>query len=467
MTEPVAKRSSARRAARFAGMGSFWLIWAGHVVSLVGNSVLRFGLIVQAWTEEGRATDVVVLSLCALVPQIVLSPTAGALVDRMRRRTALQVADVGGLLAVGLLGAVYFSGGMDLWQVYLTVALVGAAAAFQYPALSAAVPVLVRADQLQRANGLLASAKNTAEVGGPALGGLMVALSGLGAILWIDLVSFVIALATVQLARFREPVRDGAAASEPRKRLSADSVEGLRELWRRPGLRDLVAVDFLANLVMVLGFAVVQPMVLARTDNDVTVLAAVNISIGLGGAAGGLLLALWGGPRNRTRAMMLGIAGMCLSSQMGMSVATGAVGWCAALFVGALLMPIVNGAMQSVIQTKVPHQVQGRVFGAVMFASQLSVPVAMAVSGPLSDHVFEPQAAADNGLVHLLGPVVGDGPGSGMAVLLLIAGVCGLGAALWGLSRRSVREIDTLLPDLVAPDSPDPSSVLDGKERLT
>ncbi|MFB6772703.1 MFS transporter [Streptomyces sp. NPDC056337] len=427
-------------------MGPFALILAGHLASLVGNSVLRFGLIVQTWTQTGRATDVVLLSLCAIVPQIAMSPTAGALVDRMHRRTALQMADAGGLVAVGALCLVYFLHGMKMELVYVAVALVGAAAAFQYPALLAAVPTLVRKDQLQRANGLFASAKNGAELGGPALGGVLVALPGLGAILLVDLASFVIALSAVRLARFTEP--EQSQAQQPAKRLLAESLEGLRELWQRPSLRDLVAVDFLANLVTMLGFAVMQPMILARTGNDISALAAVNISIGIGSLAGGLLLAIWGGPRNRPRGMILGIAGLCLSSQIAMAAADSVVGWCLAILCGVLLIPMVNGAMQSVIQTKVPPALQGRVLGAVSFVSDVSLPIAMAASGPLADHIFEPQAATDSGLVHLLGPVVGEGPGAGMAALLFLAGICGLGAALWGLSRRTVRDIERLLPDL-------------------
>jgi MFS transporter, DHA3 family, macrolide efflux protein len=124
------------------------------------------------------------------------------------------------------------------------------------------------------------------------------------------------------------------------------------------------------------------------------------------------------------------------------------IGWCLAILVGASLMPMVNSAMQSIIQTKVAQDLQGRVFGAVMFTTQLSVPLAMAASGPLVDRVFEPQAASGSGLVHVLEPLVGSGRGSGMATLLLIAGVFGLCAALWGLSRRTVRDIETLIPDV-------------------
>jgi MFS family permease len=426
-------------------MGRFGVVWSGQVVTLVGNSVLRFSLVIQAWTVDHQVTQVVALSLCAVLPQLLLSPTAGAIVDRCRKRTALQLADLGGLVAVGGLTAVYFLGELHLWAVYLTVALLGAAAAFQFPALSSAVPLLVGKEQLQRANGLLATAKSVADVGGPALAGLLVVTGGLGAALWIDLLSFAIALVTVRVVRME---RDVPAGTGGRKRLGADSAEGLRYLFAQPSLRGLILVFFTVNLVMVFGFAVVQPMILARTGSDVSALASVNAGIGVGGITGGLLLAAWGGPKNRVRGMMLGVVGMCVSAQIVMSVVDGVVAWTAAMLLGALIMPVVNGSMQSIIQTKVPEERQGRVFGAVMFVSQISSPVAMALSGPLADGVFEPQAAAGTGLAGLLRPFVGDGPGSGMAAMLLIAGLLGAGAALWGLARRAVRHIDVLTPDL-------------------
>jgi MFS transporter, DHA3 family, macrolide efflux protein len=434
-------------------MGPFAVVWSGQVVTMVGSAALRFALVVEVWRATGQATQVVVLSLAAWLPKTLLSPTAGVIVDRLPTRTALRMADLGGLVAVGTLAGVYAANGLHLWQVYAAVALVGAAEAFQFPALSSAVPALVREEQLQRANGLLATARSTAEVGGPAIGGLLLAVSGVGLVLWVDLTSYVVALATIRAVRSVAPA--GAAAEEedgPPRRLLARSLDGLRFLLARPSLRGLTAVFFTVNLVMVFGFSVVQPMVLARSGDDAAVLAAVNSCIGLGGIAGGLLLAAWGGPRNRVRGMMLGVVGMCLSAQVVMASGQGAVAWCAAMFVGVAFMPIINGTMQALVQTKVPRERLGQVFGAVMFVSQISVPLAMTVSGPLADAVFEPQAAAGSGLPGLLAPLVGTGPGAGMATMLLLAGCCGAVVALAALAYRPVRDIDELVPDLAKAD---------------
>jgi len=427
-------------------MGRFGVVWCGQVATLIGNSVLRFAFVVHAWNIGERATQVVLLALCGLLPQVLLSPTAGALVDRVGKRTALRLADLGGLIVVGALSVLYFSGDLRLWAIYAAAALLGATAAFQYPALSSAIPLLVRKDQLQRANGLLSTARSTADVCGPALAALLITASGLGAILWVDLVSFVVALLTVQMVPPAE--KPDPATTEPRRKLAADSMDGLQYLFSRPSLRGLTLVIFVVNLVMVFGYTIVQPMILARTGNDTSALASVMTSIGIGGVVGGLVLGAWGGPKSRVRGMMLGIIGMCLTSQIVMAAARDVISWSAAILLGALLMPIVNGTMQAIIQTKVPRERQGRVFGAVMFVSQISAPLAIVFSGVLADHVFEPQAAAGSGLVGALQPLIGTGPGTGMAAMLLIAGVCGTAAAVWGLVNRSVQDIDVLIPDL-------------------
>ncbi|MGQ4386467.1 MFS transporter [Streptomyces sp. SAS_270] len=435
---------------RFAGMGPLMLVWSGQAVSLVGSAAVRFAFVVDVWSAGERASAVTVLSLCAVLPQAVLSPIAGAIVDRMRKRSAMQLADAGGLLVVGLLALLHYLGQLQSWQIYPATVLLGACAAFQLPALASAVPLLVRKDQLGRANGLLAGAKSAAGICGPALGGVLLAFCGIGPTLLIDLVSYAFALVGVRLVRLTgDRPAPKPEPGAPRRRITAEAGEGLRYLFRMPSLRDLIVNFCVVNLVMVFGFALIQPMVLLRADS--TALAAVNTAIGAGGVAGGVLMAAWGGPRNRGRGMMLGIVGMCLSALVGMAFADGVVAWSIAVLIGALLTTVVNSQMHAIVQTKVPQEWQGRVFGAVMFLGYISVPLATGLAGPLADHVFEPAAAHGSGLFTVLGPLLGDGPGSGMAGMFLLAGVAGIAVAVWGLASRSIRDIDVLLTDADTP----------------
>jgi MFS transporter, DHA3 family, macrolide efflux protein len=433
---------------RSAGLGRFGVIWTGQLVTLLGNALLRFAFVIHAWETGGKVTDVALLSVCTTLPQAVLSPTAGAVVDRCRKEVALRISDAAGFVTVSGLAVLYFSASLQLWEIYVAVICLGAGSAFAFPALSSAVPLLVPRSHLQRANGLLGSANSGAVIFGPALAAVLLRVAGLGSILWIDLATFAVALGCVYaMPRTERPARQEADGS--RRSIRADTAEGIRYLFGQAGLRGLVFVDSGANLVMVFGYAVVQPMVLARTGDNTGALAAVLACTGVGGLAGGLLLAARGGPSHRVRGMMLGIIGMCLTSLIGVGLVRDVPGWCVGILLGTALMPMINSAMQAIVQTEVPAALQGRVFGATQSVAQISLPIATVTSAVLADHVFDPQAASESGLVGFLRPAVGSGPGTGMAVMLLLAGVLGVVIALLGMRSRSIRVFDLPAPGSV------------------
>jgi hypothetical protein len=112
-----------------------------------------------------------------------------------------------------------------------------------------------------------------------------------------------------------------------------------------------------------------------------------------------------------------------------------------------MAMPVMNGLSQSIWQCKVPADVQGRVFSARMQLSQLVTPVAMIASGWMADRVFEPAMLAGGRLTRLFGPLVGTGPGAGMAVMFVIFGVLATVAAAAGFFVHQLRDAEQLLPD--------------------
>jgi MFS family permease len=434
----------------YSRMGGFYLIWVGQLASLLGTTMAQFAFVIHSWSSGGHATTVVGLLLAGFVPRMLLSPLAGTLVDRWRKKTVLQLSDLGGMLALGALAAVYFLGQLAIWQVYVALALAGIAGAFQYPAFNAAVPLLVPRDGLQRANGLMAAARSITSIGGPVFAGVLIATGGLGSILVLDVISYAVAVLTILVI----PIRDAAGAADDegsgrnRDSLWSSTGAGLRYILTTPSLRSLTGVILIANISAVFGFAVLAPMVLARSGNDEASWAIVSVCTGIGGVVGGLLMSLLKAPRSRMTVMLLGTAGVGLIGQMGMAAGRGLLVWCAAELVCAALLPIVNAMETMQLQAKVPPAMQGRVFGASMFLSQCVVPVVFLVSGPLADHVFEPQAAAGSGIVGLLAPLLGHGRGTGMAAMLFLAGVGTLAVGLAGLAVPSLRDIDTLMPDL-------------------
>jgi hypothetical protein len=79
--------------------------------------------------------------------------------------------------------------------------------------------------------------------------------------------------------------------------------------------------------------------------------------------------------------------------------------------------------------------------------AQVTAPVAILLAGPLADRVFEPGLRPGGALAETFGWLVGNEPGSGMALIFLVTAVLGGGAALAGYLVPIVRNVETLLPD--------------------
>lgn len=126
-----------------------------------------------------------------------------------------------------------------------------------------------------------------------------------------------------------------------------------------------------------------------------------------------------------------------------MGVGRSVIIWGVGSFVVSFFMVILAGCSQSFWQSKVAPEIQGKVFATRRLVAQLAIPVASLVSGPLADKVFEPMML--NGSKFSL--LVGNGPGSGMALMCLLTGIIGTFVVLLGYNFQHIREAEDILPD--------------------
>src|SRR6266545_121195 len=134
--------------------GRFFTIWTGQAFSLFGSALVQFALIWWLTQKSGSATVLAIATLVGMLPQIVVGPFAGALVDRWNRRIVMIVADGTIALFSLLLAYSFASGRVQIWHVYAVMLLRAIGAAFHFPAMSASTPLMVQKEQLTRVNGL-------------------------------------------------------------------------------------------------------------------------------------------------------------------------------------------------------------------------------------------------------------------------------------------------------------------------
>lgn len=432
---------------RPGGMLAFSVVWFGQVVSLLGTGMSSLALGLWAWQETGSATALAMMTFFATAPAIFFGPLAGALVDRWDRQAVLVITDlVSGLGSLALF-ALYASGVLQLWHLYLVGAITAAAQSFQWPAYGAAITLLVPREQYGRANGMVALAEPLGAIAAPALAGLLVGAIGVAGVLAFDVVTFLFAVAMLLLVRVPRPPRSGEGAAAARNSLWADSLFGFRYILARPGLLGLLGVFLGFNLISAFSFGLMAPYVLARSGGDARMVGAIMALFGVGGVAGGLAMSLWGGPRRRVDGVLVGMALGGLGGMTLMGVGRDIPAWAAAIFLTSSLMPLTNGSSQAIWQAKVQPDLQGRVFAARRMIAQLCLPLGLAAAGPLADRVFEPALHEGGALVDTLGWLVGAGPGAGMGLMFVIAGIAGAAIALGAYLVPAIRNVERELPD--------------------
>ena len=447
---------------RLAGMRGFGVIWIGQLISLLGTGMTNFALSFYLFDRTSQATALTIAIFAFTAPSILLSPIAGALVDRSNRKFVVIVTDLAaGLVTIVWLLIILLVGHLEPWQIYVGNAITGAFNAFQFPAFSAAVTLMIHKEQYGRAAGMLEFAGAASGILAPAFAGALLGPIGLAGIMSIDVATFIFAILAVLVVHMPQPEAEVLPGGK-RPSLLQDSVYGFRYILARPSLLGLQSVFTALNFIAAFGGVIAFPMILARTGNNAGTLATVESIAAFGGVTGGLLMSAWGGPKRRVRGVLLGMTAEGLLGPTIVGVARSLPGWAAGSFMSQAFIPIINGSNQAIWQSKVPPAVQGRVFATRRMIAQFSFPVAILLAGPLADRVFEPAMSDGGAVAATFGPLVGTGPGAGMGLMVVASGLIGAAVGLIGYLVPAVRNVETLLPDFDAAVSPQPAAVDSG-----
>lgn len=429
------------------GMKTFTIIWFGQFVSLVGTAMTRFALLIWAYEQTHNATTVALLGFFSFVPFILASPIAGVWVDRLDRRLVMMFTDCGaGLMTIGMLG-LYVTGNLQIWHLFVAEALTGAFEAFQMPAYGAATTMLVPKKSYARASGMRSMATSGSQIVGPFLAGALLAIVGIGGVMSIDVITFLVAMITLVIVRVPPPLRNPGGNPEGSP-FWQEIGFGFNYIRQRRGLMGLLLIFTGINLFASLTyFAVLPVLILARTGGDELALASVQAALGIGGVVGGLLLSVWGGPRRQIHGVL---AAAALAFAIGDSLF--AVGrslpvWITGAFLTSLFVPVIVGANRAIWQAKVAPDLQGRVFSFQSALQTAAMPLGYLVAGPLADTVFEPAMAAGGPLANAFGWLVGIGPGAGIGLMFACTAVLGTAVSLSGYLFAAVRCVEDDLPD--------------------
>ena len=365
----------------------FFTVWIGQQLSLVGTAAAQFALVFWLAKTTGSATVLAAATMAARIPNILLGPFAGALVDRWNRRAVMLVSDAFIALVSLWLAYVFWAGAMQPWHVYVAMIARALGEAFHGPAMHASTTLMVPKKHYTRIGGLNQTILGMLNLAGPLLGALLISLMPLHGVMLVDGATAALAIVPLLFIAIPQPARDLVRVLKASSFL-ANAREGLRLVLNWPGMLIMLALASTMKIVLMPAFSLAPLLVLEHFGGGAAEVSFFEAACGAGMLVGGLILGAWGGFRKKIHTNVFGIIGIGVGSiVIGLSPSSMFALALAGIFLIGTMIAMTDGPFAAIQQAVVPVEKQGRVFGLLRSLFALTTPIGLAIAGPVADVV--------------------------------------------------------------------------------
>ena len=422
-------------------MYNFMIFFISQTVSELGTSMTGFATAIWVYSNSGQVMSASLLAICGAVPYLIVSLFGGAVVDKMNKKKIMLICDSIAAAGSVILLSCYILGCLQLWILCLVNVMNGFMNAFQNPASQVTVTLLVDQKDYARIGGIQSGIGALAGIFQPILAAFILNISGLTWILIIDLCTFVFAFLVLL---FFVQIPD---------EISSDKQSSFSEIWN--GLKE--GIGFIACnrpiLMLLLMYCVLEfmgaisfdgmftPLLLARTNNNETIVGIVSSFMALGCIAASVMLSIIKRPQKKLPLMYFG-SYLCLIGITLFGMGRNLAWWCIVVFIGCFGSPIYHTYQTTIIREKVNTSMQGRVFSLQGMISQALTPLGFLGGGMLADYIFEPFMKKMSSGKNIITFLVGKQSGSGIGLIFVLAGLTGI-AVLTILKRNpAIKQLD-------------------------
>ncbi len=361
-------------------------IWFGQAVSLLSSSIMQMALIWYITANSGSATLLSFAAIIAYLPQAILGPFAGAIVDRFNKKYILIFSDMFIALVSLSLGLFAMFGDLPYWSIILVLGLRSLGTAFHDSASKTIITMFVPQDKLAQAAGFNQAFDSISMLLSPGLAMWLYGALPLSSIILIDVFGATIAIILLFCVKF--PQQNLSKAKMHFTSLLSEVKDGINVIRSYPHLITL----FVTGMFYILLYApigVLYPHItMVYFGGDTTQAGFVEILFSSGSLVGALLLGVIGGKINKT----LGLALSMIAYGIGVFVSGSLdpelyIVFAIMSFFTGVTTPIYHGIVRVIIQTTVPENYLGRVFAVSRSSTLLAMPIGLAVAGPIGDTI--------------------------------------------------------------------------------
>jgi len=364
----------------------YLIFWIGQLFSILGSSIIHFVIVWWITVITGSAVMLGVANFLGMLPLIVLSPIFGVFIDKWNRKIIIAIADFFQALITFWIIMLFFLGIEAVIPIILINSLRGVCQAFHFPTVKAIIPIMVPKDKLSRMNAIDYLFNGMVHIAGPVIAAILLAFIPIIIILWIDIVTFAIAIIPLLIIKIPLIIQDKVE----KKQFSflKDFKLGLDGLKQVPGL---VILLVLISVINFLGqpFGTLLPLFVSSNHfGDASDLAVVMVLMQIGMIIGAVIASSKKDWKNRvmviSSCISISVIGYVISalSPTGNFILIGIGG-----MIRAGMVPLINTNFLTIVQLNVPPEKQGKVMSIVVSLAWAVIPLGSLVSGPIAETI--------------------------------------------------------------------------------
>lgn len=357
----------------------------GQLLSMFGSMLVQYAITWHITLETQSGVWMTLFTCAGLLPMVLISPFAGVWADRYSRKYLINIADSSVAFATLILALVFLTSGENIWLMLVVVIVRGFGQGIQAPAVNALTPQMVPPEHLTRFNGIQSTIQSLTMFATPMLAGALLTFLPIQYIFFIDVITAAIGISVVFFFVHITPLEK----VEKKQGISAyfgELKEGLRYIGENRWLKVLLGYTAFFCVCMTPA-AMLTPLQVTRTFGDgVWRLTAIEILFSLGMVLGGVVISAWGGFKNKVHTMIMACFAFGVSTFL-FGVVPNFWVYLSIMLLCGMTLPFFNTPSTTIMQTKIPPQIMGRVFSILMMVNGLAMPLGMALFGPLGDVV--------------------------------------------------------------------------------
>ncbi|HDR7322632.1 MULTISPECIES: MFS transporter [Bacillus cereus group] len=356
------------------------LFLTAQTISLFGSSLVQYAIIWYITLTTSSGAMLTISTVCGFLPQIAISLFAGVWIDHYDRKKMIMLSD--GIIAIAtlILAILFLTGYKSIWMLFIVLLIRSAGTGVQTPAVNALIPQIVPKDYLMKVNGINSSITSLIMFLSPAVSAVILSVTSIETTFFIDVITAIIGISIMFIIQVEGHVNVGGKQKSNLQGIK----EGFAYLKENVCMKRLLVL-LIIIMILISPAAFLTPLMVTRSFGaEMWRLTASEMTFSAGAAAGGVLIAAWGGFRNRmhTTALACALYGLLM---VGLGIAPVFIMYLVFNFLIDITMPCFNTPVTVLLQEKVDPVMHGRMFSLVQIANSCALPLGMIIFGPLAD----------------------------------------------------------------------------------